>query len=294
MINNNISVIILAGGFGTSLQTYYSNIPKALIPIGHNPCICILLETLIEFDDIISDIHIVIFERYYDLFCKEISRWFYNNKKIKIISINDTQGTAKSIEYIMDNKFDNMNNDILILHSNMPLISKITLKDFIYNYKNKNFKFLSLVSKLTNKNEYDKALIIDNDNIKEIVYFKEIVDHSQFEYSFLNTILIKKTLLQALIKTITINTLSEEFHIIDIFKNSEIKSKAYVLNPYIANKECVIIKKNEDKNFAEENYLERRNIMFINQCYSLWKKCEIFENRISFLEKKINELTKIN
>lgn len=273
-MKHNFTVFLLAGGFGTSFQMMYPSIPKALIPLGHNPCICILLETLLEIGEI-DCINVLVFERHLEKFKKEISRWFFNHNIINVISLPDTQGTSKSIEYMLE-KHAIENENILILHSNMPLISKITLQDMMNHFIEQKENLMCLVSKLKNT-ENERAVVKNNEQIIDIS------TSASSEYSYLNTIAIKLSLLKELIPKIDCTPDTNEYNIHDIVKLAK-KSAIYNLNPYTANKECVMIKKTDDKNFAEEIYMEHRNANFIHQCYGLWKKCDIFENRLQFLE----------
>lgn len=284
---NNFSVIICAGGFGTSFQSSYPSTPKPLVPLGHNPSICILLETVLELDEI-DTIYILIFKRHLDLFQKEINRWFYDKSNIVLYPLPDTQGTGKSIEHLV-NKNKIKSENLIIMYSNMPLISKITLKDMIHCFTSENQSLQCLVSKLKNKNEYDGTVLLDNEILKEIIPVIETPTSSS-DYSFLNIILIKRDLLSQLIPKLCAHKMTGEYYITDIIKNYKKGANVFIINPYIANKECVIVKKMEDKNFAEEIYMEHRNIMFINQCYGLWKKCEIFENRLQFIETALKRL----
>jgi len=282
-MNHKFNVILLAGGFGTSFQMLYPSVPKALIPLGHNPCICILLETLLELPDIES-IHVLAFERHLERFKKEINRWFFNYNTITITSLPDTQGTAKSIEYFLkQNPIKNSN--ILILQSNMPLVSKITLKDLMYNFVQQENDILCLISKLKNT-EHDKAIVENNERVTEIVPWNQ---DTLLEFCFLNIMAIKLSVLEKNISKISCNPETNEYNITDIVKCHDKKASAYILNPYVANKECISIRKVDDKNFAEEVYMEHRNSMFITQCYGLWKKCEIFENRLQFLERIVEK-----
>jgi len=276
-MKKKFSIIILAGGFGTSLQILYPSIPKALVPLGHVPSLCIQIETLLELDNLIDNIYVLVFKRHLYSFEKEINRWFYNNEKIKIISLPDCQGTAKSIDFFLQQK-DLMNEHIIIIYSNIPLISKFTLKDFLIHCTNQEQDLIAIVAKLKKKKEYDYAIINNNEDLVKI--------NSQdvSEFYFLNVFYIEKKILN-LIPKIKPDENTKEYNINEIVGLYEGKKGIYILNPYIANKECIIINKLEDKNFAEEIYLENRNANFIHQCYGLWRQCEQFENRLYYIEK---------
>jgi hypothetical protein len=282
-MNHKFNVILLAGGFGTTFQMIYPSVPKALIPLGHNPCICILIETLLELQDI-ENIHVLAFERHVDRFKKEINRWFFNHNRITITSLPDTPGTAKSIEYFLTKKMIKSPN-ILLLHSNMPLISKNTIRDLMAHFLEQGNDIMCLVSKLKNT-ENDTVVLENNETIVRIISGSKDSESSS-DFCFLNTMAIKLDVLEKNLPKIVCHPETNEYNITDIVKHNESKSGIYMLNPYMANKECIMIRKVDDKNFAEETYMEHRNAMFIHQCYGLWKKCEIFENRLQFLESVI-------
>lgn len=279
------SFIILAGGFGTSFQVSYPSVPKSLIPLGHNPSICILLETLLDLQNLLDTIYVIVFDRHLESFKKEINRWFMNKEIIKIISVPDTEGTATSVQHFLDTH-PCKNEDLIILYSNMPLIHRSTLKDFMFQCAQENSVANILVSKIKNNKDYEKAIIVE-DKATKIVSFLDMDCSS--EYCFLNTLFIKKTLLENLLPLIEPNPLTTEFEINDIVSLLPEGSDFYVLNPYQANKECILVKKTEDKNFAEEVYLEHRNSHFIHQCYGLWKKCDTFENRLNYIESILDK-----
>lgn len=283
------TVFILAGGFGTSFQLLHPSVPKPLIPLGHNPCLCILLETLIELSDLIENIHILVFERHMERFKKEISRWFFHSMdRIHILAMPDTQGTAKSIRYALDQLKNTTERHILLLHSNMPLISKITLADFIQHSLTEDVDepLSVLVSKI--KNQENERVVLSKEDPSRITAIVRAPHPSAF--SFLNTFMIHRSLLEELIDRVETDTVSSEYEIANIVALSTTGAKMFCVHPYVANRECIIIRKADDKNFAEEMYMEHRNNIFIQQCYGLWKKCNTFESRLSYLEDKIHEL----
>ena len=273
-MNNNISVIILS--FENN-NVMHPGVPSGLISLGHYPCVCVLLETLLQFEEIVSDIHLLIRNEDMDLYKKEVSRWFYEAAKIFLYPI-DEQGECKTMRVFLDDRKNSLQDNILILYSNIPLISKITLKDFISSHGNQHARFSSMISRLNNVNPFYKTRLIENRYIKEIGSLNET-----FDYSLLNTFIIDKLLLDDLISGLVSRDINELFQIIH---ESEDGSEIFILSPYIANKEFIMIQNFQDKNFAENIFLERRNLAFINQCYGLWKKCETLENRLESLEQK--------
>lgn len=285
-MKTKLSTILLAGGFGTSFQSIYPSIPKPLIPLGHNPCVCILLETLLQISEI-DNIFVLIFKRHLSNFEKEINRWFFNKKNIFLIPLDDTPGTAKSIEKMIHHK--QLHENVLILYSNMPLLTKSTILDYINHYYENESSMMILVSRLKNYQNYDHVIIHDDHHVVDIIDKVMQSNTAIPHYCYLNSMIMKLSILLENIKNIDCNSITKEYDIKDIIKIYQSKGISYhLLNSYIANKECIIINKIEDKNYAEEIYMEQRNSIFIYQCYGLWKKCEIFENRLSNLESKLS------
>jgi choline kinase len=269
------SVIILSGGFGTSMRHLYPDIHKSLIPLGHSPMICILIDTIKDLNNI-DDIYILIYEKYLAQFKKEINRWFLNRHNIHIIPQKDPEGTILSMKQFLDLNICK-NENLLIFYSNTPLLSKSTVDDFIHNCSLNTEKGCVLVSKLKNRPEYDKLYVKDEMIINEI--------DELHEYSICNLIYLPKRLF-----IYASTDFKNDCNFLDLIKSSSYQDfNVYIINPYIANKECIIIKKIEDKNFAEEVYTEYRNTLFIHQCYGLWKKCDYFENRLKWIEDVLSK-----
>jgi len=138
-----------------------------------------------------------------------------------------------------------------------------------------------LVSKLKNNQEFTQ-LIVKEESIQGI---DDEIKIDQNCYCYLNTMFIQKSLLQDLLPKIIPHQETQEYELSFIIRVQPQSFKFYTLNPYIANKESILIKNSEDKDFAEEIYMENRNAIFIHQCYGLWKRCELFENRLAFVEE---------
>jgi bifunctional N-acetylglucosamine-1-phosphate-uridyltransferase/glucosamine-1-phosphate-acetyltransferase GlmU-like protein len=281
-MNSKFNFIILSGGYGTSFRDLYPNSHKYLIPINNIPVICIILENLLYLSEYIENIYILCFSKYINSYHKEISRRFYNNYKIKIINIHDNEGTAKSLqEFFLNNTLNNDN--LCIMNSNIPLISKFTLQDFLIDTNNT--QVLILASNLK-KNILDYEKITDN----LLIESHKNVNYIDFKYIFCNLIFIKTYILLEYLYKIEKNNYTLEYEYYDIFKLLNPNYlKLFIINSYIANKECILLKNHEDKDYIQEIHLENKNAAFITQSYHFIKKFESIENRLAFIEKKINQ-----
>jgi bifunctional N-acetylglucosamine-1-phosphate-uridyltransferase/glucosamine-1-phosphate-acetyltransferase GlmU-like protein len=281
-MNTKVNFILLAGGYGTQFRNHYPNIHSSLIPIHNNPCICILLETILSLNNLVDTVYIICFQRYASSFHKEISRRFYNEYKIKLVEIEDTNGTAASLQLFL-NQTSLLNPNLCILNSNIPLISKMILQDFIMDCYHSSIK-LAVSNLKKNVDEYEKVIHSENPIIES--HLNKNID--SFEFIFLNMFFIKQNILQKYINFINSNLYSTKYEIYDIFQYiSEYKKELFLIHSYIANKEFILLNSMEDKNYIEDIYSEKKNAIFISSCYELWKKFENLENRISFLENKI-------
>jgi hypothetical protein len=61
----------------------------------------------------------------------------------------------------------------------------------------------------------------------------------------------------------------------------------YYIPVYKALKECIPVRNTKDKSYAEHLHLENKHAAFLHQCYSMWKKINHIEDRITRLEKMI-------
>lgn len=262
---NNISVIIF------SIFNFISDLSAGLTPLGYYPSICVLIQTLLELEESINDIHVLVLNQDLEYYKKEISRWFYDSSKI-FIHASQTTGQVHHLKSLLNNKKISLQKEILILYSNIPMISKLTIKDFILNHCQKNLLFSSILSKLKNIHSFYKTSITTDQKIISFGFDKEL------DYSILNTFLINKKTLEHYIWK-----LDNECEFINLVMEG---SSVYIISPYTANKEFIMIQNIHDKNYAENIYLEKRNMIFIHQCYELWKKYESIEHRLNCLEQK--------
>lgn len=110
--NNNVPVIIMAGGSGKRLEPYTSIIPKVLIPIGYIPIVERIINNFLEYD----------FKNYYITvnYKKEIVKAYFNEERsynIFFIEEEKPLGTAGGLTLLKDElkgSFFVTNCDILV------------------------------------------------------------------------------------------------------------------------------------------------------------------------------------
>ena len=89
--------IVLAGGFGTRLQSVVSNLPKPMAPIGNKPFLAYLLEYLSQqgITEVILSLH-YFHEKISDYFCSK-----YAGIKISYVIEEKPLGTGGAIRYVL-------------------------------------------------------------------------------------------------------------------------------------------------------------------------------------------------
>jgi len=281
-MNFKVSVVLLSGGYGTAFRETYPSLHKSLIPIHNTPSICILIETLLQLEDYIDMIYIVCFRRHAVSFHKEISRRFYNNYRLQIVSVEENQGTTVSFQSFLTQQ-PNVSSNLCILYSNMPLISQYTLREFMSQCKHQN-KVIAVSSLKKNVLDYHK-IVTHHDNEREAfrIISRHDTDLPSFDYIFCNLFFIKTVSL--LEGSLNLNPHSQEYEIFDILPPC-LSDELYIIHSYVAVRECTLLVSTEDKEFIEESYTERKNAFFITQCYQIWKKIESYDHRLHLLEQR--------
>jgi len=200
--------------------------------------------------------------------------------------VEDNDGSALSIKTVIDQYSNFLQENLCILHSNIPLISIYSLRDFLTECIAHSNSVQLCVSNLNkNVDDYDK-IIHYNDNY--IIESHLNPNLSIFEYIYCNLFYIPKKILIETISTVPKNEYSQGYEIFDIFKSIKEKIKLYIIHSYIANKEFILLKSYDDKNLIEEIHMEKKNAFFITQCYEFWKKFDSLENRIHIIENKLD------
>ncbi len=111
----SFDVLLLAGGFGTRIEKYHSNTPKALLKITKNETILDILIEKVKQVPNLEEIHIVSNNKYFSHFEKNL-----RDKKIIIHNngVNENSkrlGTIGDIIFFLDRYDINKGNDLLIV-----------------------------------------------------------------------------------------------------------------------------------------------------------------------------------
>lgn len=216
-----VSVIILAGGFGTRMK---SKTPKVMHKIcGKEMLFCILDEVL----KISDDIHIILFNEA-DFIKDAVYKNYADSSAIITTHLQDYDnfpGTAGAI--MKGSKAGDSNNikspistkheKILILSGDMPLVCAERLSEFIEREND----IVMGILELDDASNYGRV-IMQNDKVIEIIEEKD-ANEAQKQINLANAGIycIKRTLLESALPQIVSNNNQGEFYLTDIIKFSD-------------------------------------------------------------------------
>ncbi len=155
--------IILAGGFGTRLQTVVSDLPKPMAPIGNKPFLAYLLEYLSRqgITEVILSLHYLP-ERISDYFFSE-----YVGIKISYVIEEQPLGTGGAICYALQQAQWLVQEPVFIL--NGDTFVTLDYKAMYKNHREKTSKLSIALCEISDCSRYGRATI----NNSEIVGFQE-------------------------------------------------------------------------------------------------------------------------
>ncbi|NDE15016.1 hypothetical protein EBZ80_08815 [bacterium] len=228
-----------------------------LIPLAHNPCLCILLETVLSVSGV-EEIRVLAHPEQKAVIQTELNRWFPEER----ISIHTR----------WDDALRDLGDDdrVLVVQTEFPLLSRSTLLQLTRDERSDDGAVL-LASRLRNHGLYT-GLTDDG--------FRRYPDNDQE-----GTTCFCGAAVAPVRSFVPILSLLEEDadHVVAMER-----AGLLWLSPATAAKECAVLRSHEDKNYLEEVYMENRNADFIYQFYSLWKRCSLIESRLESLEEKMS------
>jgi len=142
----SVDFIILAGGFGTRLQSISNGTPKALMPIGDSVYLDLLLERVFEYA--ISHVYLSLNYRS-DLFQDYIDDSIYRNKLSTIIEPQPL-GTGGAVKYVLENV--SVSSPFFIINGDS--LSDINLDQKLAEFEKSNLKAMIGISEVENAERY--------------------------------------------------------------------------------------------------------------------------------------------
>jgi hypothetical protein len=202
----------MAAGEGKRMN---SNIPKVLHLFKGIP---MLVRIVLEVIKLKTSKIIIITGKYHELIKECINSYFISNKivfdlnNILFIQQKMPQGTADAIKTTLN--YYNLDEHILILNGDMPLISYEVLSEFIQNNNNK-----ILITKLDEPYGYGRILY-NNEN--KFIGIKEEKDcsHDEKQIKYVNggIYYFESIILKQMIPLINNNNIQKEYYLTDIIK----------------------------------------------------------------------------
>ena len=233
-----------------------------LVTLAHNPCLSILIETVLSVPDI-EEIHVLVCPEHRVMAQAEVNRRF-SEAAVRI----HADGWSPLLCSFQEN------DSVLIVQAEFPLLSRITLLDLVRQEPQDKAFFLG--SRLRNHALYT-ALETDKD--RRVLGFRLYPDNDQEGTTcFLGAVVAPIRLFLSVLALLE----EDSENIVAVAP-----STVFWISPGVASKECAVLRGAEDKNYLEEIYMENRNADFIYQFYTLWKRCSSIESRLESLEEKM-------
>jgi len=145
-----IECIILAGGFGSRLQSISNNIPKALMPIGDLVYLDLLLEKVFK-----NNIKHIYLSLYYKprLFQNYIGNSSFKNKLSSIVE-PEPLGTGGAVNYVIENS--SISTCFFVMNGDS--ISNISLNKMYEEFLEQNLTAMIGISKVEDSGRYGTVL----------------------------------------------------------------------------------------------------------------------------------------
>ena len=197
-----LTTIILAAGKGTRMN---SSLSKVLHPIANQPMLSHIID---KSEKLKSNRIIVVVNETFN-----IPKTKPNSKIIYVVQ-KQQLGTGDAIKACLKN-IDKVNNRVLILYADVPLINNLTLRKLIRLRTKNEIKILAF--KKVEKNNYGK-LIIQNDVVEKIIEAKEFKTDNQPDDCNSGVFCASAAGLLKLIPKIKNNNVKKEYYLTDFFE----------------------------------------------------------------------------
>lgn len=257
--------IVLAGG-ATLL------IPQALVPLGHHPMVCILLKTLLEFDNVL--IHLVVSCPHETMFQREMRRWFPNHE-IDVFGSHGSTTSESLLDFFIAKKWP-ADHDVFIVQSNFPLLSRAAVEHFLHFSARAPTAVLGVNRSRWNEDRALRNLVVGDDGA--VVAIEEgNFTHSGFLACSKFTVAILQDHLPG----------CQDYY--EVVARCPEKPLLVKLQSYPIELDSIAIRTTGDKTFAEHKFMEKEHADYLSQCYCIWKECKNMEERIQKLEAQVKK-----
>ena len=247
-----LTTIILAAGKGTRMN---SSLSKVLHPIANQPMLSHIID---KSEKLKSNKIIVVVNETFNIPKKK------PNSKIIYVVQNQQLGTGDAIKVCLKN-IDKVNNRVLILYADVPLINNSTLRKLI-KLRNKN-EIKILAFKKLEKNNYGK-LIIQNSVVEKIIEAKEFKTDNQPDDCNSGVFCASAEGLLKLIPKIKNSNVKKEYYLTDFFELA-FNSKYHTKVVYGSEEEFMGINNKVELAQAEKIMQNKLRVKFLKQGVTL-------------------------
>ncbi len=150
--------IILAGGFGTRLQSVVADLPKPMAPVNQQPFLNYLLDFCIDakIETVVLSVG-YLYQKVIDCYGEQ-----YKNLQLKYAIEEEPLGTGGAIQYAMQQC---ITEDILILNGDSYL--GLNIKEFSKSHKARNAKFSMALKNMHHFDRYGSVSINENNIVTQ-------------------------------------------------------------------------------------------------------------------------------
>ena len=247
-----LTTIILAAGKGTRMN---SSLSKVLHPIANQPMLSHIID---KSEKLKSNKIIVVVNETFNIPKKK------PNSKIIYVVQNQQLGTGDAIKVCLKN-IDKVNNRVLILYADVPLINNSTLRKLIKLRTKNEIKILAF--KKVEKNNYGK-LIIQNSVVEKIIEAKEFKTDNQPDDCNSGVFCASAEGLLKLIPKIKNNNVKKEYYLTDFF-GLAFNSKYHTKVVYGSEEEFMGINNKVELAQAEKIMQNKLRVKFLKQGVTL-------------------------
>lgn len=204
-----VSIVIMAGGLGKRMN---SELPKVLHKVGSYPMLVHVIKTSLEMK---ANKIVVIVGKFKNIIEEEVSKYFSNNElqRISYVIQPEALGTGHAIQCANDN-IKNLNDNIIILSGDTPLISKKSLEKMIE--KSNLYKCILMVRNTENNKGLGRVLL--NNGVFEKIIEEKDANEEEKKITLVNCgiYMIHTELIYKYIFDLANNNNQKEYYLTDL------------------------------------------------------------------------------
>jgi bifunctional N-acetylglucosamine-1-phosphate-uridyltransferase/glucosamine-1-phosphate-acetyltransferase GlmU-like protein len=231
----NFDILIMAAGLGKRMK---STIPKPVIPVLDKPMLVHILETISTLDTLPDNIYIITYHLSHDAIVEACTNKIPLGLVDKIVWLKQTiepLGTGSSVqEAVKQMPNIEMNKQIVILSSDVPMISKNTIQSLTSNISIDQSATI-LTNIIENPTGYGR--IKTNNGIFQKIVEQKDANEIEKQIQVVNTGIycISYGFLKNELFTINNNNAANEYYLTDLFEILKNKNKPVLLVPLVSN-----------------------------------------------------------